>query len=248
MDLHILKLLYPALLISLSLQCVGFVVAVRKKTERFYDLFGSLTFFVVVCSLPDIKHICVIMVVIWCSRLGTFLTYRAIQTGGDSRFEELLENNPKFAVAWFLQGVWVVVALLPVVLCCNRDAETEVDARRYYGGLVLFVVGFLLEVLADAQKWAFKQLPENRRVRMEAGVWKYVKYPNYTGEIMLWSGIALTAISDCREPEELILSWLSPSFVAFLLVFVSGIPLQEAKKDQYGGSVDTRSNLLPYIF
>jgi steroid 5-alpha reductase family enzyme len=238
--------------LSFAVQAVGWLLASTFKTSTFYDLFGSVTFLAVICSLPNTHHASSAMAIVWCSRLGTFLTYRAMKHGEDSRFDAMLQAPLKFAVAWFLQGVWVVISLLPVILRAHRAAGSPAAAEApglYYAGAALFASGFALEVVADAQKWAFKCQEGNAKRRMETGVWKHIKYPNYAGEILLWVGIALTAAADCPGPAELALSALSPAFVAFLLVFVSGIPPQEAKKREYGdGRRDNRAKLVPHVF
>ena len=58
-----------------------------------------------------------------------------------------------------------------------------------------------------------------------AGPWKYARYPNYGGEILQWWGLWLISTA--------VLSggyWacvISPLFLMCLLLFVSGVPLQE---------------------
>jgi steroid 5-alpha reductase family enzyme len=83
----------------------------------------------------------------------------------------------------------------------------------------------------------------------------YSRFPNYFGEITLWTGIATLAAGVlARRPVQLALglsggaagilattaaSYVSPAFAAFLLLKVSGVPLSEAKYDKrFGGRED----------
>jgi steroid 5-alpha reductase family enzyme len=95
------------------------------------------------------------------------------------------------------------------------------------GGLI-FLAGFALETVADAQKFAFKKDPANRGKFIGArGVYKYSQYPNYAGEMAVWSGVWLAS-----GPAVWVAApWtvLSPLFTILLLTKVSGIPLAEEK-------------------
>ena len=246
-----------SLAISFSIQLVGWLLASRLQTSRFYDMFGSLTFLLVTLALPNQSHASALMAVVWCSRLGTFLSYRALKHGEDPRFESIIGNPLRFGVAWFLQGVWVVICLLPVILRAHRPSADASECSSI-AGVALFLGGFVLEVTADFQKWRFKQDPANAKRSIERGVWQAVRYPNYAGEIVLWMGVALTATTDTTDAVQLALSYLSPAFVAFLLVFVSGIPPQEARRRRSAsasasaparrGGRDRRAKLVPGVW
>ena len=57
-------------------------------------------------------------------------------------------------------------------------------------GVILWVLGFLLEVLADQQKFSWKQRPGKAKGAInDEGVWGFSRHPNFAGEIILWWGI-----------------------------------------------------------
>ena len=58
-----------------------------------------------------------------------------------------------------------------------------------------------------------------------AGVWKYARYPNYGGEILQWWGLWLLSIAVLSGAYWICI--ISPLFLMGLLLFVSGVPLQE---------------------
>ena len=76
------------------------------------------------------------------------------------------------------------------------------------------------------------------------------RHPNYFGESTLWTGIATTAAGvllsqpvraaiGLSPAAALSLCYVSPAFVTFLLLKVSGVPLSENKYDKkYGDRKD----------
>ncbi len=93
-----------------------------------------------------------------------------------------------------------------------------------YGlGVIIWVVGFLFEVVGDYQLKSFVQSEANRGKIMQQGLWKYTRHPNYFGEVTLWWGIYLIALSTSG-------GWMTvigPVTISFLILKVSGIPLLE---------------------
>ncbi|KAJ3502078.1 hypothetical protein NM208_g16802 [Fusarium decemcellulare] len=90
---------------------------------------------------------------------------------------------------------------------------------------------------------------------MTRGLFSRSQFPNYFGEITLWTGIATVAAGIlARTPVQLALglsggagsilattalSYVSPAFAALLLTKVSGIPLSEEKYNKrYGDRKD----------
>lgn len=85
--------------------------------------------------------------------------------------------------------------------------------------------------------------------------WCCSQFPNYFGESTLWTGIATTAAGVLLTKQVQVglglsggvtgpllalgLSYVSPAFVTFLLLKVSGVPLSEAKYNKrYGDRKD----------
>lgn len=60
---------------------------------------------------------------------------------------------------------------------------------------------------------------------INSGLWSVSRHPNYLGEILVWSGLYLSASSVFSGWQHV--GVLSPLFVYFLLTRVSGIPLLE---------------------
>jgi len=104
-------------------------------------------------------------------------------------------------------------------------------------GLLVWVFGFAMEVVADYQKSRFNADPKNKGKFIQTGLWSRSRHPNYFGEIVLWIGVMIIALPVLQGWQWVAL--ISPVFVTLLLTRVSGIPLLEKKADQkWGGQAD----------
>lgn len=224
-------------ILAFAIQWIAFVPALMRQTEHFYDLTGSLTYasLVAIALLTqtlDARGLIIgVMVLCWCSRLGWFLFKRVRRDGKDGRFDEIKTNPMRFLVAWTLQGLWVFTTLLAALLAISNPAANW-DIWATLGALV-WLTGFTLESVADAQKSAFRAQPQNRGKFIQHGLWRYSRHPNYLGEIMLWSGIALMALPTFTGWQWLGL--LSPLFVYVLINHISGVPILERRADKNWG-------------
>ncbi len=234
-----------ALLIGLAfvIQWLAFIPAFLRQTERFFDLTGSITYISVVtlgillAAAVDARAILLwAMVVIWAVRLGAFLFGRIRRAGKDNRFDDIKPSFLRFLNTWTIQAVWVtftVGAALAGITTTNRQA---LDGFAVLGVLV-WLMGFGIEVAADAQKSRFSAKPENKGRFIQTGLWARSRHPNYLGEIILWVGIAIVVLPVLRGWQWVTL--ISPLFVALLLTRVSGIPLLEKRADEkWGGQAD----------
>ena len=153
---------------NFGIQFAGFTVANYFKTEKFYDLVGSVTNILVpsVCffmSRNKTSTICKIQyacAVAWAARLGGFLFYRVMRDGGDRRFDKIKSSSTTFFTVWMVQGVWVSLITLPS--CCLFLYQNTIGKKPSIAHMVgwgLFATGFLIEAIADHQKLTFKGKP-----------------------------------------------------------------------------------------
>ena len=231
---------------AFSIQWIAFVPAVLKKTEKFFDLIGSITYLLVIllslALVPEAdlrSYLLAAMVCIWAGRLGSFLFIRIHKAGSDQRFDKLKNSFVQFIGAWTLQGLWVTFTVAAALAGITSAKPEPIGALALFGTLI-WLTGFLLEAIADHQKSAFKKDPENRDSFIQSGLWSISRHPNYLGEIILWVGVSIVAIPVLQGWQWAMLS--SPFFVALLLIRVSGIPLLEKKADEkWGGQSDYES-------
>eukprot|EP00931_Biecheleriopsis_adriatica_P009121 TRINITY_DN110225_c0_g1_i1.p1 TRINITY_DN110225_c0_g1~~TRINITY_DN110225_c0_g1_i1.p1 ORF type:complete len:289 (+),score=52.73 TRINITY_DN110225_c0_g1_i1:46-867(+) len=228
-------------LADIAVQLACFAVAAALQTEKFYDVSASLTY--VLCVLLSLRHgraaagvrqrVNSGLVIIWATRLGSFLLWRVMKDGGDRRFDRVKTNPRIFFVYWAIQAFWIFVTALPVYTLNGKGSEQAAEKPgqkrdtalcwRDKMGWMLWSLGFVLQVTADVQKSRFKADPQNAGRWIDIGLWRLAQHPNYFGEMCMWWGIFLSCTSELRGLE--LLSGASPFFVTFLLLRVSGVPL-----------------------
>ena len=220
-----------------------FIPAMINQTEKYFDLTGAITNIslplVAVLLSPDKdlrSWLLLALVAIWAGRLGIFL-YRRIQAAGhDSRFEEIKKSTPRFLVTWSLQGVWGSFTLAAALAAITSIGRQPIGVFAVIG-LVVWIIGFAIEVIADQQKTDFRNDPANQGKFISSGLWAWSRHPNYFGEIVLWIGVAIIAIPVLSGWQWV--TMISPIFVILLLSRVSGVPMLEAKADKkWGGQAD----------
>jgi steroid 5-alpha reductase family enzyme len=224
-------------ILCFGIQMTAWVPASFLQTERFYDLTGGLTYIILAITTlmlgakeedPSTRELIVtVLVIIWAIRLSSFLFLRIHHTGKDGRFDDLKTSPVRFLIPWSLQGLWIFVTM-NVVIVINSQSGTSPELTAWDAmGVVLWTAGFCVEVVADRQKSAFNAKPENEGRWIDEGLWSISRHPNYLGEILLWSGIALFGVP-CFSGLEWA-AWVSPVFVYLLLTKVSGVPILDRR-------------------
>jgi steroid 5-alpha reductase family enzyme len=234
-----------ALLVGLAffIQWLIFIPAFLMQTEKIFDLTGSITYIsliaiaVIFSTGVDGRSILLaVLVVIWAIRLGTFLFRRINKAGKDDRFDAIKPSFIRFLNVWTIQGLWVTFTAAAALVAITTTNRKELDLFAIIG-LLVWIFGFSIEIVADSQKSRFSANPENKRKFIQTGLWARSRHPNYFGEIMIWIGIAIIALPVLQGWQWVAL--ISPVFVTLLLTLVSGIPLLEKKADQkWGGHED----------
>jgi len=225
-------------LLAFGLQWLAFIPAYLRQTEKFYDLTGSLSYISVVfvavlmSGHTDSRSLLLAaLIIIWALRLGSFLFLRILADGSDSRFDKIKPRPISFLATWSLQGLWVSMTAGCALAAITTDTVKPLTLLDLIG-IVLWLLGFALEVIADRQKRRFRQLHGSGQF-ITTGLWSRSRHPNYLGEIMLWLGVALLAAPALQGWQWV--TAISPLFVYLLLTRVSGIPLLERKSDQKWG-------------
>lgn len=224
------------------IQWVAFIPAYMFQTEKFFDLTGSITYSSVfiyciyLTTSGDLNWgslVISILVILWAGRLGTFLFTRIAKDGEDKRFRTIKPDIAQFFMTWTLQGMWVSLCSLCAIT--GIASETGIIVNNiFYIGLVMFIGGFAIEIVADQQKSAFRAIPENRNKFITSGLWSKSRHPNYFGEITLWTGVAVMSFSSLSGIEYLTL--ISPIFTYLLLVKISGVRMLEGRGQKTWGN------------
>lgn len=223
------------LLLAIGLNILMFIPAYIYKTDKLTDLSYSISFIVLVVlafflnGASVFNLVLTLMIVVWGVRLGGFLCIRIRNMKKESRFDGIRESFARFLRFWLLQGLAVWLILMPTLLF--MQAETK---KFFVIGGIVWLVGLLIESIADFQKYRFKLDKRNEGKFIQKGLWKYSRHPNYFGEILCWIGIYILVFISLSFVQ-MIFGLLSPVFIIFILVFVTGIPPLEKKAEKRWG-------------
>jgi steroid 5-alpha reductase family enzyme len=170
------------------------------------------------------------LVVIWGLRLAFHIYLRSRGKPEDFRYAEMRKRwgtnaaLKSFTHVFMFQGLILLTIAYPIIMvnAIPKPGFTFFDII----GILIWIVGFLFEVIADVQLQNFvrkEKTPANPI--MMRGLWQYSRHPNYFGEALVWWGIFFIVLSIPN-------GWVavfSPIAITFLLLKISGVPLLEKK-------------------
>jgi len=219
---------------------VIFLLAQSLKDNSIVDIgwgvgFIFITIFTLFLEEINFRKILISsLILIWGGRLSVYIFFRNRGRGEDFRYRNWRNTWKHFQLRsyfqiFMLQGLIMLIVALPII----RVNAAAPRSLGFYDaiGLIIFLCGFLFEVIGDWQMSQFKKQPENAGKLMTAGLWQYTRHPNYFGEALLWWGIWLFAIPEVDG----LFTIIAPLTITLLLRFVSGVPMLEKK---YEGKPD----------
>ena len=228
-----------AVLLAYVIHWIAYIPAYLFQTEKFYDLTGSVTYLSVVwfvflstyqsISLNFGNLILVLLISIWTIRLGLFLFMRIHKAGEDKRFRTIKTSASQFFMTFTISGLWVTLCSMCALVAISSPEGLVMNALTYVG-IILFIIGFGIEIVADNQKTAFRSIEANKDSFITSGLWSKSRHPNYFGEVLLWFAIAVISFSSLEGLQ--LITLISPVFTYILLVYVSGVRMLEDMNDK----------------
>ena len=226
-----IPIIYSLWFLIFIIQIIVFIPSFIFKTEHYYDLTGGITFISTIIISYLVKSqvyqfditslLLVVFISLWALRLSSFLFFRVKRTGQDVRFIKIKQSFSWFLMTFTIQGLWVFMCLFPAIIVMSSN-QNNFNSFTILG-TILWVVGFLIEIIADHQKTQFNKT--NKGSFISKGLWSLSRHPNYFGEFILWLGI--TVISFPYLDGYQFIALISPLFVYLLLNKVSGVNLLE---------------------
>jgi steroid 5-alpha reductase family enzyme len=232
-----MSILYLTILLAVLLyMTVWFLLALWRRRNDLADIawgggfiVAALTAVLLQTGLTPLALLVVLLVILWGLRLAVHIGLRNLGKGEDERYRKWREEWGRhwllrsYLQVFLLQGFLLYLISLPVIwtILAKPSPWTGLDAI----GLAVWIVGFFFEALGDFQLAQFKKDPAHRGKIIQQGLWRYSRHPNYFGEVTLWWGIYLLALSTPG-------GWMmiiGPLTITFLILKVSGIPLLEKK-------------------
>lgn len=182
-----------------------------------YFLINPSNFF----SLASLLLVC-----IWGIRLFWHITSRNIKKPEDERYKKYREkykqnlNINVYFKLFLSQGLLIWIVSLAAI---GAIASDEYKAIPAFIGLAIWLFGIIFEATADHQLKVFLKTKKPGEI-MTSGLYKYTRHPNYFGEVALWVGAAIVAISAGNY-------WgiIGAAVISYLILKVSGVPLLEKK-------------------
>ena len=230
------------LIVAVLLQVIFFIPSFLLKTEKYYDLVGSLTYVTTVSlayfsveTKTMIDSIIYFYVMVWALRLGIYLFRRVRNDGKDVRFEKAKRHFFWFLQYWMGQALWVSLTACAAIIAILSPEEDTLPVLAMVG-MALWLSGFTIESLSDYQKRVFRKENNPSEAFIHTGLWARSRHPNYFGEITLWTGIAVIALNTLTGIEYITL--VSPVFVYILLTRMSGVNLLERIADERYGHLE----------
>ena len=242
-------------LVTVTMQLLFFTIAAYYKFDKVTDFAGSMNFILLallsflISKLYTARAIIVtVFVLVSKLYLALYLLYRVMKRGKDGRFDETRDKCCRFFAFWVFQMIWCYGVSLPVMFINTDSAEPKLGGCDI-AGIIIFIYGFLCEVISDLQKDAFRSNRANDKEFCNAGLWKYSRHPNFFGEILMWWGIYIIGIPVFRASD---CSWgyvtvISPLLTMAILLLLSGIPTAEGdNQKRFLKTPEIRKRFLEY--
>jgi len=230
-------------IVSFATHWIIAVPSLITSSEKYFDFTGMIATLLVVSTAmfalmrlgeqASIRSVFVATFVsVWTLRLGIFLYKRIVKAGEDKRFRDIKKSLPKFLMTWTLSALWVFLTTVNAITIIALNPLEPIGVF-FVVGTIFWFLGFVFEVVADRQKKYFSEQPENKDGFITHGLWSVSRHPNYFGEIILWTGIAIISLPFLSGWQFLTL--VSPVFVFLLLTRISGLPFLEDKAEKKWG-------------
>lgn len=223
---------------------ITFVFSVILRNASVYDPYWSVQPIVIVFAflisgdITPIKLLFAVVICLWGVRLTANWAYTFHGLGHqDWRYTMLKEKTGVFYPLINLTGIHLVPTL--VVYGCVLPAVYVLTGTPGYSStavifLALSTAAFSMQGIADWQMHRFRRSGTGGFIR--TGLWAYSRHPNYLGEIVMWWGVALAAVS--------LLGWhwylISGAAANTLLFLCVSIPLADGRQSRKDGFEEYR--------
>ena len=178
-------------------------------------------------------YACVLFIV-YGLRLGSYLAFREIRSQTyNSKMKTEIKSGADMSVGAKC-AIWISAALLyaaqtsPVAFRLANGGETD---TLFAIGLVISLVGLILETAADLQKNAAKKADPSTYV--STGLFRMVRCPNYFGEMLVWIGVFVGGILTYANAGQWIVAVLG--FAGIIYVMFSGARRLEIRQNRTYG-------------
>lgn len=178
--------------------------------------------------------ICCALFIVYGIRLGGYLLSREI---GNNSYKKNMKGEIKegSTVPFGVKvAIWITCALLYVTQISGvmyRLQNSGRDNAFVFVGAGIMVLGLTLESIADIQKNNAKK--KNPRRFVDTGLYKFVRCPNYLGEMTFWTGVLISAIGFVTGWQWII---VAIGYIGIIFVMFSGARRLEIRQNKNYGN------------
>ena len=229
-----------------------FVFSVIFKNASVYDPYWSVQPIVIIAGYALTSNITpatlllIISIVYWGIRLtGNWAYVFGGLNHQDWRYTKFENETGRLYPFINFTGIHMVPTLivylttLPAVFVIRQELRANIGS---FIGMAVCVGAATLQLVADTQMHKYRKSGQHGLIR--TGLWKYARHPNYLGEILMWWGIAIQAVSVMPSHW-----WLVAGAVANTILFFSvSIPLADKRQSAKPGYAEYKAgtrSLLP---
>ena len=195
----------------------------------------------------------VILLAVWGTRLGSFLIRRELNKNYTAAVKDQTESSQGQSILTKV-GIWVGVCILYAMMF--SPAVFALQEPVWFGeglnwtawlGVGVMLAGLGLESMADRQKSKFKK--KNPRKYCDVGLYRWVRCPNYFGEVLVWTGNLVVALSFMQAWWQWTLAITGWACLVFIMMS-STKRLESKQMERYGADPEFQnySKSVPILF
>ena len=139
--------------------------------------------------------LCCLLLIAYGLRLGGYLTFRELRIGsykqnmkGEIKESSRVPFGVKISI-WVACSVLYVLQAAPVLY---RILSGNQDNVFVFLGAAVMAFGLWMETEADLEKSRAKKI--NSRRFVDTGLYRFVRCPNYLGEMLFWTGAVISGV------------------------------------------------------
>ena len=223
-----------------------FLYSLKIKDNSIVDIFWGVGFMMIALisyfqSSRGISQIVLtLLICLWGIRIFSHIWLRKLkEKKEDPRYAKWREEwgsgwyflVRSFLQVYMLQMILLFIVAIPILvvnLGLGSSGNGLLRTSQWLGqifliaGSILALAWLIFETISDIQLGRFIQIKKPGQI-FTSGLYRYSRHPNYFWESVFWLGISLIALPFSYL---WLIGWI---VITILLLFVSGVPLQEAR-------------------
>lgn len=223
-----------------------FVFSLIFKNASVYDPYWSVQPIVIVAGFALTNNIAapatillLISIVYWGIRLtGNWAYVFGGLNHQDWRYTKLQKDTGKFYPLINFLGIHLMPTLIVYLTTLPAVYVTQYQLRANAGsyiGAAVCIGAATLQLAADIQMQRYRKSGQHGLIR--TGLWKYARHPNYLGEILMWWGVAIQAISVMPNHW-----WFAAGALANTILFLTvSIPMADKRQSEKPGYAEYKA-------